>query len=287
MDKPPFSIRKNPERYEDYFALREEIPEYLVPSLLAWGIPHYSRSVQGEPKIDQDQVHRLERKRRQLISDDARASLAGLQHAFVADHALLLDAIDIVLHRDWGHYIDGQYGPVRLESILAEGSSVYRVGCDENDTYELQWRQPIEMVQLFENAINDDGRATQHLNRAWSKCFGRETDPNEACIEASKAVEVAGKQVITPDDPKTTLGKMCGAITDKPTKWETDSQYVDDIQTILHMMRLVWEGHLRHGDENAALDVSEEGAQMIVSTAVLLITWFSSGRIRPKKAHGQ
>ena len=139
---------------------------------------------------------------------------------------------------------------------------------------------------LLEESINDHGRASDHLSRAWSQCFGRDTNLNEACIEAAKAVEVAAKPLVTPDDPRATLGKMCSAIEIKPSKWETDLEYTHDVQTILHMMRFVWEGQLRHGDENAPLEVTEEGAQMIVSAAVLLVTWFSSGRIRLRNVDG-
>ena len=174
--------------------------------------------------------------------------------------------------------------PPALETILHEGASIYCVAQGDSGGYELQRRQPKEMSSLVEKELEKQGRAADHLLRAWSKCFGREPEPNEACIEATKAVEVAAKPFVTPDDPRTTLGKICHAISAKPSKWETDSEYVGDIQTVLHMMRLVWEGHLRHGDEGAPLDVSEQGAQMIVQTAVLLVTWFDSGRIQMKES---
>ncbi len=50
------------------------------------------------------------------------------------------------------------------------------------------------------------------------------------------------------------------------------------------MMELVWnEGRFRHGDENAPIDVSQEAAEMTVQTAVLLVSWFRSKRIRLKQ----
>ena len=282
MEKPPFSIRRDPQCSEDYFALRDGIPDYLLPSLLTWITAHYSFVSKGKRHIAAEPLNQLERKRRQLFADDSLTDFAALERAMANDDMLLLDAIDVVLHKDWGLRLYEDNSPADLEAILKEGSSAYCVGQDENGHYEIQRRQPEEMILLVEGATSEQGRASDHLKRAWSKCFGRETDPNEACIEAVKAVEVAGKLLVTPDDPRTTLGKMCSAVSSKPSKWVTDSEYVDDIQTVLHMMRLIWESHLRHGDEEAPLDISEEGAQMIVQSAVLLVTWFTSGQISLK-----
>ena len=124
------------------------------------------------------------------------------------------------------------------------------------------------------------GRAAEHLRTAWSKCFGRNPDPKGACREAVEAIEVAAKPVVIPDDPVATLGKMCSAIRLKPEKWETDSDFDASVETVLAMMDMVWKGHLRHGEESAPLEVSQEAAEMTVQTAVLLVSWFRSRRIR-------
>ena len=89
--------------------------------------------------------------------------------------------------------------------------------------------------------------------------------------------------MVIPDDPEPTLGKMCSAVRAKPEKWETDSTFVGGVQTVLAMMDMVWKGHLRHGDEDAPLEVPQEAAEMTVQTAVLLVSWFRSGRIRLKQ----
>ena len=89
--------------------------------------------------------------------------------------------------------------------------------------------------------------------------------------------------MVIPDAPEPTLGKMCSAVRDKPEKWETDSAFDGSVQTILGMMDMVWKGHLRHGKESAPLELSQEAAEMTVQTAVLLVSWFRSGRIRLKQ----
>ena len=77
-----------------------------------------------------------------------------------------------------------------------------------------------------------------------------------------------------------TLGKMCSAIRDKSEKWETDSEFDGSVETILGMMDMVWKGHHRHGDESAPFEMSQGAAEMTVQTAVLLVNWFRSERIR-------
>ena len=63
-------------------------------------------------------------------------------------------------------------------------------------------------------------------------------------------------------------------------KWETASEFDGSHETLLSMMRLVWNrGHYRHGDESVPLEVSRASAEMTVQTAVLLVSWFRLGRI--------
>ena len=176
-----------------------------------------------------------------------------------------------------------EYEAALLESFFVEARSTYRIGVDEDDVYMIQLRQPEELSSLIETEASQPGRQAEHLRAAWAKCFGLHPDLNEACTEAVKAIEVAAKPVVTPNDPLATLGKMISAVRDKPEKWETDSAFDGSVQTVLGMMDMVWKGQLRHGDEDAPLEVSQEAAEMTVQTAVLLVSWFRSGRIRLKR----
>ncbi|MXZ94965.1 MAG: hypothetical protein F4Y99_03455 [Acidimicrobiaceae bacterium] len=197
--------------------------------------------------------------------------------SLAADDELLLDAADVAL--TWA----SEHEVALLTTYLAQARSTYGIGVDEDGDYMIQLRQPEELSSLIEAEATQPGRQAEHLQIAWAKCFGLHPDLNEACTEAVKAIEVAAKPVVTPDDPLATLGKMCGAIRDKPEKWETDSGFDGSVQTMLAMMDLVWKGQLRHGDEDAPLEASQEAAEMTVQTAVLLVSWFRSGRIRLKQ----
>ena len=276
--KPPFSMRQNPEQVEEFFALQQGITDGLLQSLLDWTVSQYA-SVDVW-LTDQDKLGHLERiVDRHIVSMDGREEPDELIEVLVADRELLLDAADIALK--WAD----ERAAALLENYLCEARSAYCVVAIHDGKHEIQSRQPQEMIELVERETNQPGRVAEHLRKAWSKCFGLHPDLNEACMEAVKAIEVAGAPVVIPDDPEPTLGKMCSAIRDKPSKWEADSEFDGGVLTVLSMMNMVWKGHLRHGDKNAPLEVSQEAAEMTVQTAVLLVSWFRSWRIRMKVEH--
>lgn len=273
MLRPPLSARQNRDRREEFYALHEGVSIGLRPSLVEWTVDHY-RHV--GTFTDENRLGNLERAiNRELLPSGRRSQLDRLRSVLANDDDLLLDAADVAL--TWA----SNNAVATLERFFAEARSAYCIGRDADYGYEIQRRAPEEMGELIQNEASEPGRAAEHLRAAWSKCFGRDSDPNDACGEAINAIEVAAKPVIIPSDPTATLGKMCAAIRDKPTKWETDTD--NGVETILKMMEMVWGSHLRHGDESAPLDLSQEAAEMTVQTAVLLVSWFRSGRIRLKQ----
>ena len=277
MVKPPFSIRRDPEQRQKWSALQQGVPPGLLPSLRDWTIARYFDS--GNHVLADARLKQLElRANRQITPDDNRSSQIEFEAILTADPILLIDAADLALK--WADV----WKAMGLEASLVSARSAYCVKTDDQGNYELQLRQSEEMVALVENEANQSGRAATHLRSAWSKCFDLNPDPKGACREAVEAVEVAAKPVVTPTDSQPSLGKMCGAIRDKPEKWETDSEFDRSVESVLRMMELVWnEGRFRHGDENAPIDVSQEAAEMTVHTAVLLVSWFRSKRIRLKQ----
>ena len=277
--RPPILQRETPEQREAFYTLREGVPLGLHSSLLDWTVPWYSSPVDDSWEINLDRVRHLERViDRWVLLNVLPPSLEFLHERFSGDHDLLLQATDIALQ--WAEDDDAGV----LESYLAEARSAYCVGTDENHTYQLQFRQSEEMTELLHTEADQPERAADHLRRAWSKCFRLDPDPNGACDEAVNAVEVVARPEVSPKKKKATLGTMCNEMSDKPEKWETDSEFVGSVETVLNMMKLVWnKGHYRHGDDSFPLEVSQESAEMTVQTAVLLVSWFRSERIRLKQ----
>ena len=132
----------------------------------------------------------------------------------------------------------------------------------------------------MEEATSGRDRSARHLQEAWSNAFKRDANLNAAGAAAVKAVEVAAKPVIIPDNDKATLGQIISAMRDKAEKWETDSEADGGIETITDMMDQIWKGHYRHGDETKPFEASAAGTKMIVHLAVLLVHWFNERKIR-------
>ena len=267
MVRPPFSVRHDPERLEEFSVLREGVPAGLLPSLLDWVRYRYV----GPRSVHEDEVRRLER----LLGTTLPTMAGDLMRAFRDYPTLLLDAIDLALTTS-----ADPDGAAELSEILAEARSVYTVGADESGDYELQFRQPPELTEVVQAATGGSGSASHHLRQAWSKAFGREPDPTAACDEAVRAIEAVAASVVTPKDELPTLGKIIAAMRDAPHKWTTDSNAADEIGAVVAMMDLVWKGYRRHGDPNQPAEASVETAQMLVQSAALLVHWFQSGHIR-------
>ncbi len=263
MHRPPLSRRNNPQEIEEYFELQEELSEPLKYSLLDF--------VDGYFRLEHTR-RQFERRNDQVFPHDRTERLKALWNS----DSFLLDAVDYILgeHYDWEE----------VKGYLDDSRSIYDVGLDDQGRYQLQRRQPPELSELVETTLSSRGRAYEHLRRAVSYAFSREPQPNDACFESTKALEVVAKPIFTPNDDLATLGKMIRAAEDKPSKWITDFGVDghDDINSVIGMLKLVWETQFRHGDPDDPLEVPPKRAEMIVHLSVLLVHWFSSDKIRPK-----
>ena len=272
--KPPWSKRQTSESIEEFFVLREGVPDGLRNSLLGVFDDYFLR----RGRVNVERTEHLAR----LTERELPQYLGSLRELVSHDSELLLDAIDHALQ----HPRPDPQPSVLLEKVLSyldDARSVYDVVQIDGLKCELVWRQPPELTEIVAKVTSDRSRASDHLRRAWSHAFARPPDPSAACIEATKAVEAAARATIEPNNPKATLGTMLKVVEAKPEKWTTafKSSDVGSLETVISMMRMTWmRGHLRHGNPEEPIDVSTEQCEMIVHTAALLVHWFSSGRIK-------
>lgn len=277
MARPPWSRRQTEGAIREFFVLREGVPDGLLGSLTAFVTPSFyvEEEFSGIVSPKWEAIEKFARLTdRQLPANSIDAAMQ-----FRADRTLLLDAVDFVLGQYRSESYQAKTVIAELRSHFDEARSAYVVGIDGNGRFELQDRQPEELTDLVADAISGRDRASEHLQRAWSKAFGRRPDATGACLEAVAAIEVAAKPLVSPNNSKATLGTIIGAMKAKPSKWRTDSEATDDVEKVIAMMEMVWTGHFRHGDDTKPIDVSNEGAVMIVQLAALLVHWFRSGRI--------
>ena len=281
--RPPLSRRKDKQSIEDYLAPRPGIPDGLLPSFVNFLENHFTyvvpRVLPARRAVRKNRVLHLARR----IELNLPSTHSDLMYEFHHNEELVLDAIDHVLKFPESDIQSGYSAAELIAGYLSDARSVYDVFQVGDDEYELVFRQPSEVTELVEGVLTKRDRASDHLRQAWSHAFGRdEPDPNAACMAATMAIEAVAKDTIIPDNSMATLGRMISAMEDKSDKWTTDfgSSYEDSVETVTGMMKMVWQGHLRHGDPEQPLDVPEDRCEMILHTAVLLVHWFQSGRIR-------
>ena len=271
--RPPWSKRQTSESIEEFFVLREGVPDGLRNSLLGIFEDYFIR----RGHVDVERTEHLAR----LTERDLPQYLGLLRELVSDDPELLLDAIDHALQHP--RPVTQPSGLLeRVVSYLDDARSVYDVAQLDGWKCELVWRQPPELTEIVAKVTSDRSRASDHLRRAWSHAFARQPDPSAACIEAAKAVEAAALATVEPNNRRATLGTMLKAMEAKPEKWTTvfESSDAGSLETAISMMRMIWKGHLRHGNPEEPIDVSTEQCEMIVHTAALLVHWFSSGLIK-------
>ena len=267
----PLSVREEPDQLEEFMAVREGVPIGAQRSLVDWCASIYS----GEGRETRNDLLELfETAANRRLPNRVFNFTDGWAGELTEDDALLLDAIHFSLL--WATETDRSV----LSGILRTGRSVYRVGQGEDDRWELQRTYSDEMIALVEATAGQTGRAAEHLRIAWSKIAGRHPDPDKACWDAAKAVEVAAKPFVSPNDSGLTLGRIIGEMGKHPERWECELTPVGSVERIVDMMSVVWEEGRRHGDETKPIGVSPEAAEIVVQTAVVLAHWFESGFVR-------
>ena len=246
---PPWSQRQNQEGTEDFFVLRAGVPDGLKLSLMEFVASHFASRDEGR----WERTEHLAR----LVGRTLPRDSQELLDLFYNDDALLLDAIDHALkYPDWKNRGTHFGAPtprddaLALRSWLDDARSVYDVAFVDSSACELCYRQPPQVTELIEDVTSIRVRAAEHLRRSWTMAFAREPDLNAACVEAAKAIEAAAKDTVEPKNSRATLGTMIAAMDSQPAKWTTDLDLSGSaaLETIIGMMKMVWKGHLRHGN---------------------------------------
>ena len=156
----------------------------------------------------------------------------------------------------------------RLEQMLDEGGSAWRVAPDGKSLIERTLEVESTAVKL---AAQGDDQIAADINAAWNAAWRRE-EPSaaEAYAAAAKAIEGALAPIVTPDDPKPSLGKIIPALRDKPEKWDTRFRGVETVEALAAMLDEVWRSQHRHGGGAGVPNTLDE-ARDAVSIAVAVV----------------
>lgn len=258
----PLSARNDPERAKDFDVLHDGIPGWLHQPLLDWivavaleeGLARYHGRA---PRWTSQTKAHIQAALRETIDDFVEA-LAAEVYLDLIDLVLRLGTIDVSRR-------DG------LEVLLSTGGSAWRV---TERGLERRVDQTLERAAELVDAKG--GRPAEHLRDAWHKAWGRNADASGAHQEAVSAVEAAYAPIVSPANPRTTLGTIISNIREKPSKFRVRLQASGadkDVGRVVAMMELLWISQIRHGtaDQAAPISVSLDEARDAVALSTTLV----------------
>lgn len=277
--------RRNDPSYDTLF---ESVPAWLQPSLWAWVtmVLQYP-GTSGYSVVDESKLHELERRLR-IEFDWTRGAgnvLDQLKLMMRNDKAgrFALDVVDMLLaDMPVTSYRDRLK---ELEQSLKESGSAWTVVV-RGDIGGLEQRVDPTVAGAAAKVIEESGRAGALLSDAWRAVYGRSPNASSGYRDAVRAVEAAGKPIISPNNPSTTLGTIIRDIEAAPQKWTlrlSPAGSVDPMGTLLNMIKLLWKAQFdRHGtpDENVPINLSIEEAETALHLATTLVQWFVGGAVR-------
>ena len=272
----PLSARRNLEATESYVSLFPGVPSHLVSSLKAWMEAFFHVGSDWSNEQTKDRLRAIERAMHMTIKDGGSLG-STVQHFLTEladDGSRFLDVIDFVLATEVA-----SPDPARiLGNILEQGGSVWRVGFDrEANRPELQERVDETMQAVVAVATSVAGNPSIHLSRAWSEAFGRAPNAASAYDEAVKALEAAFQPIVSPKNPKATLGTILKEIESKPEKFATrldgKAGAPDGVLAVRGSLNVIWQTAVRHGSSVPAAPTSvsiEQARDAVVSAASLV-----------------
>lgn len=208
------------------------------------------------------------------VSGDHRESATTwLRTASARDEDKALDIVDCTLRVTGGRTAD------RLRVALILGGSVWRVN-DKSDGL-VRRVSPTEQAS-FESAVAPVDAASENLRTAWGKLYGRHPDPSDAWDHAIKACEALLAPIVMPNNTQATLGSILSAIEAKPSKFTlgltSSGRGVTGVETLAHMLRLIWPNPDRH-PTGASRPPTPEEVRHVVHLAVLVVNWLRHGAL--------
>jgi hypothetical protein len=282
MPSEPFRpLSARGQSVEAFEGLQPGIPPYLAEPVRAW----VEERMYYQGRIKEGLLNTLQvtlRLDEPLNWQNGKQSaLRSLLRRVQAEDDFALDVLDFLLGFQAGKEASG-----RLNTHLRLGGSEWEVTARPDDDplgYQLTKRSLGPVKESIEELRTDSQRAHHHLMSAWNALSGRNPNPSTAYREAVRAIEAVAKPVVSPKNPKATLGTMIKDLQVKPEKWEVvlDSASASDVAD---MAAMVWTSQLdRHGtdDEEVPLTVSQQEADTAVHIAVALVRLFAGGLIHP------
>ncbi|WP_188043680.1 hypothetical protein [Changpingibacter yushuensis] len=255
------------------------VPGYLSPALTKWLNRQFPKAngssyASFEASLDSERIHKLFRALRidyEESLSDQDMYVALLDEFLEGDDEISLDIIDYLL-------FTGATQCDELEAVLFEVDHEYRLDADHA---RLVRRVDGSVWAAYEEALAPADEASNDVASAWAKTYSRDTDPEGAWDDATRAVEALLKPIVSPNDGKATLGKMISAIRAKEEKWACDLPGIEDkspVQQFVDALQVVGYRPDRHGGSDGVTDSATSA--MVVLQAVTIVGWLRDGAFR-------
>ncbi len=277
----------------EFTALSISVEPHLVKPLWRWCLPHITHEPLHDVLRKQglgweaaaEAAHELRHDYEEGLNPQGRRMCLALRLPVDSDAELataiesrpdtLLDIIDWLL-RSGTLDDEADATAQQLEQMLLDGGSAWAVAPDLNGLVQRVSAAETADVHM---AMSSDDQAAAHIAAAWNAAWRREPSPSDAYSAAVKALESVLAPIVTPNDPRPTLGKMIAAMRDKPEKWATRFRGVETVGALTEIVDEVWRAQYRHGGGQGDPNTLDE-ARDAVSLAVTLTAMCRRGFLR-------
>ena len=191
----------------------------------------------------------------------AATSVSDLRTHLLEHPDELVNLVDILLR--FATRSDQEVSDV--DDVLNDGGSAWMVARDRGGLVERVDEAELAQARM---AMSAGDRTSEQLSSAWDAAWRIKPSAKEAYSGAIEALESMLEPIVTPDDPKPTLGKMIVALGDKSEKWDTRFRGVETVEALTAMLNEVWVTQARHG---AGLPNTLDEARDAVSIAVTVV----------------
>ena len=274
----PLSVRESDDS-DGFESPLEEIPDWLFISLWDYVEVALHEVDPGKLYLEVRELERRLRRNLEMPRGVPGAIVDVLHKRMQNDGALCLDVLDYLLR----FAIDSTWA-LPIAAAFREAGFVWTVTETEDGAF-LSRRVGDGAQVRAQKAMEVGDRCSKHLAEAWHCVFGRNPDGQKGYDEVVKAVECAVQPVVSPQNPKTTLGTAVADMRAKPSKWEIGLSHPDSerqVVAVVEMMDVLWKGQHRHGvtDIGAPMGNTDEEAEGAMQIGITLVEWFRSEFIR-------
>ena len=198
----------------------------------------------------------------------------ALEEYCAADEIQLLETLDALLH-EFGFLGAGWVDRVRR--TLQAGHSAWAVAPDGK---ALIRRVDLTAEAAVGQAIAPRDAASDDLAAAWRSAYGREPNASDAWDHSIKAVEHILKPIVSPQNPRATLGSIIRDLKNGKHNFifVLTTEDGDDVGRLIGMLELIWPNPDRHGGDRHRVPTAKE-AQAVVHLAVTVVQWARSGAL--------